>query len=108
MRINRFTKVLAGLVLGIASGMPATAQQSGLSDDRTEFEAVPSSVVDRVVEQVDDVKWVRLGGNVHPMARADFDMGRVDSNKLLERVVLVLKRSREQEGRPGRVQRTAV
>ena len=97
MRISRFTQVLAGLVLGIASAMPATAQQSGLSGERGEFEAAPLRVMDRIVEQVDDAKRVSLAGNVHPMARTEFDMGRVDPNKLLERVVMVLKRSPEQE-----------
>jgi Pro-kumamolisin, activation domain/Abnormal spindle-like microcephaly-assoc'd, ASPM-SPD-2-Hydin len=97
MRIRRFTQVLAGLFLGIAAAMPATARTSGPSDDRAEFETVSSRVIDRVVEQVDDAKRVRLAGNVHPMARTEFDMGRVDSNKLLERVVMVLKRSPEQE-----------
>ena len=97
MRISRFTQVLAGLVLGIAMAIPATAQKSNLSGERAETEAVPSHVSDRVMEQVDDAKRVKLAGNTHPMARAEFDMGRVDSNKLLERVVLVLKRSPEQD-----------
>jgi Pro-kumamolisin, activation domain/Abnormal spindle-like microcephaly-assoc'd, ASPM-SPD-2-Hydin len=75
----------------------AMAQTSGPSDDRAGFEAAPARVTDRVVEQVDDAKRVRLAGNVHPMARTEFDRGRVDSNKLLERVVMVLKRSPEQD-----------
>jgi subtilase family serine protease len=74
-----------------------TAQKSGPSDAPAELEAVPSRVIDRVVEQVDDTKRMRLAGNVHPMARPESDMGRVDSNKLLERVVMVLKRSPEQD-----------
>src|SRR5579859_264508 len=97
MRIRRFTQVLAGLFLGIASATHTSAQKSGFSDDRSGFDAVSSRVVDRVVEQVDDARRVRLAGNVHPMARTEFDMGRVDSNKVLERVVMVLKRSPEQE-----------
>jgi len=97
MRTRRFTQVLAGLFLGIGIAIPVTAQHSSLSRDRAEFEAAPPRVMDRVVEQVDDARRVRLSGNVHPMARAQSDMGRVDSNKLLERVVMVLKRSPEQE-----------
>jgi hypothetical protein len=97
MRIKRFTQVLAGLFLGIGLAIPATAQQPSLSGDGAEFEAVQSHVMDRVVEQVDDAKRVRLAGNVHPMARPESDMGRVDSNKLLERVIMVLKRSPEQD-----------
>ena len=74
MRIRRFTQVLAGMFLGIAAAMPATAQISGPSDDRAEFEAAASRVIDRVVEQVDDARRVRLAGNVHPMARTEFDL----------------------------------
>ena len=71
MRISRFTQVLTGLFLGIGMAIPAAAQQSSLSRDGAEFEEVRSRVIDRVVEQVDDAKRVRLAGNVHPMARTE-------------------------------------
>jgi subtilase family serine protease len=93
MRVRRFAQGLAGLLLGIGLAIPAVAQQSGVSGESPETQAVPS----RVVENVNDVGLVKLTGNTHPMARAEFDLGRVDSNKLLERVVMVLKRSPEQE-----------
>ncbi len=92
MRVKRFAQVLAVLVLGIGLA-PAGAQQSNLSGESPETQAVPS----RVVENVNDVRLVKLTGYTHPMARAEFDLGRVDSNKLMERVVMVLKRSPEQE-----------
>jgi subtilase family serine protease len=95
MRIRRFTQVLAGLVMGIGMVIPATAQS--LSGENAENQTVPPQVIDRVVDHVDDARLVRLAGNVHPMARPESDKGRVDSNKLLERVVMVLKRSPEQE-----------
>ncbi|WP_263353985.1 choice-of-anchor D domain-containing protein [Acidicapsa acidisoli] len=88
MRVFNLTHVLAFLVIGIGMVVPATAQSAG-SDSL----AVPS----RVVEHVEDAKVVTLAGNVHPMARKEFDKGRVEPGKLLERVVLVLKRSPEQE-----------
>jgi Pro-kumamolisin, activation domain len=97
MRISRFTQVLAGLFLGIGMTIQATAQQSSQSGENAENQMVPPQVIDRVVDYVDDARPVRLAGNVHPMARPQFDMGRVDSNKLLERVVMVLKRSPEQD-----------
>ena len=97
MRIRRFTQVLAGLFLGIGTAIPATAQEMSLAGDYAETRAVQPRVMDRVVDVVDDSRRVSLTGNVHPMARTEFDMGRVDSNKLLERVVMVLKRSPEQE-----------
>ena len=61
-------------------------------------EAVPT-VPSLVVERVDDAKVTKLRGNVYPMARAEFERGSVDPNKLLERMVMVLKRSPEQEAR---------
>jgi subtilase family serine protease len=46
---------------------------------------------------VDDAKLVQLKGNTYPMARKQFDEGLIDSNQLLQRMILVLKRSPEQE-----------
>jgi subtilase family serine protease len=97
MRIRRFIQVLGGLFLGIGMAIPAAAHQSSLSGDSSEAQMVPPPVIDRIVDYVDDARLVRLSGNVHPMARPESDMGRVDSNKLLERVVMVLKRSPEQD-----------
>jgi len=93
MRARKSTRVLAGLVLGIGLAISVTAQRTPLSGDTAELSTAPS----RVLEYVDDARLVKLTGNVHPMARSEFDMGRVDPNKLLERVVMVLKRSPEQE-----------
>ena len=44
-----------------------------------------------------DVQTVRLAGNVHPLARAEFDAGAVSANLRLERMVLVLTPSAEQQ-----------
>jgi len=93
MRTRRLTEVVAGLVLGIGLTIPATAQSTALSGETAGLATTPS----RVVEYVEDGKLVRLTGNVHPMARAEFDVGRVAPDKRLERVVMVLKRSPEQE-----------
>jgi hypothetical protein len=97
MRIRRFTQVLAGLFLVVGLAIPAAAQESGLTGESAEIQSVPPRVLDRIVDQVDDARLVKLNGNVHPMARPESDKGRVDSNKLLERVVMVLKRSPEQD-----------
>ena len=97
MRIRRFTQVLAGLFLGVGLAIPAAAQESSLTGESAETQSVPPRVSDRVVDRVDDARLVKLNGNVHPMARPESDKGRVDSNKLLERIVMVLKRSPEQD-----------
>ena len=51
----------------------------------------------RVNEPVDDSRRVVLKGNVHPMARSQHDVGVAPSNLPMERMLLVLKRSPEQQ-----------
>ena len=88
MRNRRLCLMITSLVLGIA--IPSTAQNvSTIADSQP--------TISRVVENVDNSKLVKLTGGVHPLARAEFDKGPVDANKLLQRIVLVLKRSPEQE-----------
>ena len=93
MRKNAPNLALAGLTLVIGVAQLATAQAISPSSAGAQLSTVPS----RVVEYVDDRRLVTLTGNVHPLARPDLDLGRADANKLLERVVMVLKRSPEQE-----------
>ncbi len=57
----------------------------------------PPAVLSRVVEPIDDAKLVQLHGNIHPMARHEFDHGAVDPQLPMERILLLLKRSPEQE-----------
>jgi len=51
----------------------------------------------RVTETVDDAQRVTLKGNVHPLARAEFDRGAVADAQPMKRILLLLKRSDEQE-----------
>src|SRR5258708_2429069 len=51
----------------------------------------------RVVEAVDDARRTTLSGNVHPLARAEFDRGAVAESQPMNRILLLLKRSDEQE-----------
>ena len=46
---------------------------------------------------MDDSHRVVLKGNVHPMARLQYDVGAVRSNLPMDRMLLVLKRSPEQQ-----------
>ena len=46
---------------------------------------------------VDDAVRVTLVGNVHPMAQAQYDQGRVEDSFAAERLTLILKRSNERE-----------
>src|SRR5450432_125236 len=51
----------------------------------------------RVVDAVNDAQTVRTGGNVHPMARPEFDRGPVADSQPMNRMLLLLQRSTEQE-----------
>ena len=46
---------------------------------------------------LDESQTVTLQGNVHPLARAEFDLGAVNANMRLERMLLVLSPSAEQQ-----------
>ena len=51
----------------------------------------------RIVRAVDDTQTVTLKGNVHPLARAEFDRGTVEAGQAAGRMLLLLQRSPEQE-----------
>jgi hypothetical protein len=51
----------------------------------------------RITEAVDETNLVRLRGNVHPLARAEFDRGVVADSQPVNRMLLLLQRSPEQQ-----------
>jgi len=51
----------------------------------------------RITEAVDETNLVRLRGNVHPLARAEFDQGVVADSQPMNRMLLLLQRSPEQQ-----------
>jgi subtilase family serine protease len=55
------------------------------------------SVVSRVTVPIDDTKLEPIKGQVHPLARREFDQGVVDDNMPVERLIVLLKRTPEQE-----------
>jgi len=59
--------------------------------------AAHSQELPRVLGPIDDSQRVVLQGNVHPLARAEFDRGPVEDSFPAERLLLLLRRSDEQE-----------
>lgn len=59
--------------------------------------AQTANVPARVVDAVDETQTVTLKGNVHPLARAEFDQGAVSDAAPMNRMMLLLQRSSEQE-----------
>src|ERR1700693_5306377 len=78
--------LLTFIALAIASALTATAAAAQSGD-------APA----RITQAVDDSNLTRLGGNTHPLARAEFDRGAAAPDMPLHRMLLVLKRSPEQE-----------
>ena len=96
---SHFTRLAACLVMATAAWIPASAQSAILAGGSDDNFAQPTP--SRVVERLDEARVITLAGDVHPLARPDFDRGPVAPGKLLERIVMVLKRSPEQEAALG-------
>jgi Pro-kumamolisin, activation domain len=56
-----------------------------------------SEQLPRIAEPVDDSKLTTLKGNTHPLARPQFDRGEAPSDLPMARMLLVLKRSDDQD-----------
>ncbi len=50
-----------------------------------------------ITQSVDDLQLTRLRGNTHPLARPEFNLGTAPATLPMDRMLLVLKRSPEQE-----------
>jgi uncharacterized protein (TIGR03437 family) len=56
-----------------------------------------SRIPPRIAQNVDNARLVTLRGNTHPLARAEYDQGAAPQNLPMERILLLLSRSPEQE-----------
>jgi hypothetical protein len=74
--------VLATVIFALFSIL-APAQEGGVSS--------------RITGSIDETKLTVLKGNTHPHARTEFDRGAAPSSLPLDRMILVLRRSPEQE-----------
>jgi hypothetical protein len=74
-------------------GSDVAAQTS--SDNVAAAQGAPVSV--RITQLIDESQTVRLKGNVHPLARPEFDQGSVNDATPMSRMLLVLQRSSEQQ-----------
>jgi hypothetical protein len=59
--------------------------------------AQTTNIPERITQSVDEKNLVVLKGNVHPLARPEFDQGVAPLDLRMDRMLLVLKRSPEQE-----------
>ncbi len=86
--------ILFFAVAFVFSGVRASAQTTPES-----AAAVPqaAAVPARITQAIDETQLVRLKGNVHPLARPEFDQGIVPDATPMKRMMLLLQRSPEQE-----------
>lgn len=98
MRSYSIVRVLGCMTIGLISLLSAAAQQGSGAD------TLPASSLDgasttlsRVTRPVDEADLVTLSGNTHMLARPQFDQGAVDPQLPMQRIMLTLKRSPEQD-----------
>src|SRR3954469_21842262 len=95
MRIHKrswgYGVLLAGLLLSV--GGERIEAQTAAAQGGTQQKETPA----RITQAIDENNRVRLQGNVHPLARAEFDQGLAADAQPMNRMLLLLQRSPEQE-----------
>jgi hypothetical protein len=88
----RNSLLLAAAVLAL-SGVRAAAQTQADSAAAAQRPVVAA----RVTQAIDETQLVRFKGSVHPLARPEFDKGPVSDSAPMQRMLLLLRRSMDQE-----------
>src|SRR6266436_1126298 len=88
-RAMRLTKLGDRFILLVATSL-LTFLASGASAQTQPLRA-------RITEAVDETNRMQLRGNVHPLARPEFDQGVVADSQPMNRMLLLLQRSPEQQ-----------
>src|SRR5260370_17785624 len=83
---------LVVILIALFVGAPAFAQQSNAQQPA--LSAAPRPLIP---QPVDEAQLTVLKGNTHPLARPEFDLGTAPATLPMNRMLLVLKRSSEQE-----------
>jgi hypothetical protein len=92
-----------GVLLAISSMVLVVAGSRVMVQKAAAQSASPRSAVAqkrigaRITQAIDETNRVSLRGNVHPLARAEFDRGAVADSQPITRILLLLQRSPEQE-----------
>ena len=87
---NRFSLILLALIFY----MPWFAQSSAAQQQAAPLDAAPPPLI---TQPVDESQLTILKGNTHPLARPQFDLGTAPATLPMQRMLLVLKRSPQQE-----------
>lgn len=90
------TSLLFLFALLASPAIRLAAQTQPASAAQTASQAVPA-VPSRITQAIDETQLVTLKGNVHPLARAEFDQGPVSDAQPMNRIMLMLQRSPAQQ-----------
>jgi hypothetical protein len=93
--IRNFLFVFALILSLPAFRAAAQTKPDSVAAAQTSF--AQAAVQARITQAIDETQLVRLRGNVHPLARAEFDQGLVNDATPMKRMMLVLQRSPEQQ-----------
>ena len=85
--------VLTSLLALPAFRAAAQSKPDAVGAASSQAPAIPA----RITQAIDETQFVRLRGNVHPLARPEFDQGVVGDATPMKRMMLVLQRSPEQQ-----------
>src|SRR5260370_3439732 len=85
--------VLTSLLALPAFRAAAQSKPDAVGAASSQAPAIPA----RITQAIDETQFVRLRGNVHPLARPEFDQGVVGDATPMKRMILFLHRSPEQK-----------
>ena len=88
------TCLTLGLTLAAVLGTAFLTQSAAAQEQPQLVVATPRPLI---TEALDESRLTVLKGNTHPLARREFDLGTAPASLPMERMLLVLKRSDEQE-----------
>ncbi len=93
-----FSVVFLFSVFFLSSASPASAQNANLTPGSAQTQTSTSPTVPpRITQAIDESNRVTLRGNVHPLARPEYDQGTVSEAMPMKRILMLLQRSAEQE-----------
>lgn len=81
--------LIAAIVFAVTLGVPMQGQEAA--------QTAATAVRPLITQTIDESRLTTLKGNTHPLARAEFDLGTAPASLPMERMLLVLKRSADQE-----------
>jgi len=85
------------LLLFLTPASPAHPQASEAAINAQSQSIAPPATPARITQAIDEKNLIALQGNVHPLARPEFDQGAVSDAMPMNRILLLLQRSPEQE-----------